>query len=123
MFLIYLPHSFIIVKIFYRLPKFKSEVKRVLCIETALSGYSSYKHQSTIKSQQRFPSNDSPKSDNRDTLISKLKRNKSAPEHGPESKSQQETPRRAESTRYQSAVRFSSAGSYPPTPQISSPKR
>ena len=91
--------------------------------ENTLTGYSSYKHQSTQKRQQKSPQSDSPIPDNRDQTTRKLKRNKSAPEPGSGTESQSETPRRANSNRYQSAVRFTSAGSETPTPQNVSPKR
>ena len=119
---------------FPRLPKFKSEVKRILrlampvCLveqvpgmgDNTITGYSSYKHQST-PGQQRKSFN----MDKNEELKPGLRRLQSVPERGSGSEGRDEslTPRRAESTRVYSNVRFSSMGSYPSTSPNVTPDR
>ena len=117
-----------------RLPKFKSEVKRILrlampvCLvdqvpgmgDNTITGYSSYKHQST-PGQQRKSLN----IDKNEDFKPGLRRLQSVPERGSGSESRNEmpSPRRAESTRVYSNVRFSSVGSYSSPPQNVTPDR
>ena len=117
-------------QILFRLPKFKSEVKKVLqlpipaCLANYIPGmadmtitaYSSCNRQSTPKRQRKEGKN-SP------NCNSDLRRNKSMPEPSSGSEARCDTPRRIKSAKSPSAVRFSSMGLYPSTPQNVTPDR
>ena len=84
--------------------------------DMTITAYGSYKQQSTPQ-QQRQTLKDS------QNLNSGLRRNKSVPERSSGLEAPCDTPRRTESARNQSVVRFSSMGSYPSTPQNMTPDR
>ena len=84
--------------------------------DMAMTAYRSSNRQSTPKRQRKEGKN-SP------NCNSDLRRNKSMPEPSSGSEARCDTPRRAKSAKSPSAVRCSSMGSYPSTPQNVTPDR